>query len=161
MENEENQVDKNSQAIADINRKLYDLASDLRSTRDTARDALSIVIGVDGNNGLKSSMKTLTETVDRIKEDFLFLRETAHNYKELKGLILRFLFTGAFAFLFQLGGVIWFFSADHKSNENISVQIKEMAQDIKQNQRENMQRDVVDAKTAEQLKELLEKINEK
>jgi hypothetical protein len=147
----------NDAALAEINRKIYDLSIELRNTRDIARDALASVIGIDGNNGLKSSMKTLTDTVDRMKEDFLFLRETAHNYKELKGLILRFLFTGSFAFLFQLGGVVWFFSADHKSNENISEQIRLMASDVRQMQKDNTQRDIVDAQTVDKLKEILNK----
>jgi hypothetical protein len=139
--------------ISDITRKISDIERDLRDTRDMARDTLHIAIGVDGNNGLRSAIKSLADTVEKIKEDFLFLRETAHNYRELKALILRFLFTGSFAFLFQLGGVIWFFSADHKSNEQLKDQVKEIATDIKQIQKENMARDVIEHETLDKLKE--------
>jgi sulfur transfer protein SufE len=87
---------------------------------------------VDGSNGLRSAITALATTVEKIKDDFLFLKETAHNYRELKAMILRFLFTGSFAFIFQLGGVIWFFSSDHRSQEELTRQVVEIAKDIKE-----------------------------
>jgi undecaprenyl pyrophosphate synthase len=140
--------------MSDINKKISDIERELRDTRDMARDTLHIAIGVDGNNGLRSAIKSLADTVEKIKEDFLFLRETAHNYRELKALILRFLFTGSFAFLFQLGGVVWFFSADHKSNENLNTQVREIASDIKQIQKENMSRDIIEHEALDKLNEV-------
>jgi hypothetical protein len=123
----------------DLKLKIRDLEMELRDTRDMARDTLHIAIGVDGKNGLRASITELADTVSTIKEDFLFLRETAHNYKELKHIILRFLLTGIFAFIFQLGGIVWFFSADHKAQEDLSGKVAEIAVDIKQLQHETKQ----------------------
>jgi len=130
--------------FSSLQNKIVELERDLRDTRDMARDTLHIAIGVDGSNGLRSAITALATTVEKIKDDFLFLKETAHNYRELKSMILRFLFTGSFAFIFQLGGVIWFFSADHKSTQDLNKSVADIATDIKQMQKENVMRDAVD-----------------
>ena len=132
-----------------LQNKIVELERDLRDTRDMARDTLHIAIGVDGSNGLRSAITALATTVEKIKDDFLFLKETAHNYRELKAMILRFLFTGSFAFIFQLGGVIWFFSADHKSTQDLNKSVADIAVDIKQIQKENVSRDAVNKEILE------------
>jgi len=122
--------------------KIVELERDLRDTRDMARDTLHIAIGVDGSNGLRSAITALANTVEKIKDDFLFLKETAHNYRELKAMILRFLFTGSVAFIFQLGGVIWFFSADHQAQEVLVKQVGDIAIDIKNIQKNENQKNI-------------------
>ena len=111
--------------IEELRGKIKALEQELRDTRDMSRDTLHIAIGVDGKNGLRSAVAELSGTVHKIKEDFLFLRETAHNYKELKALIGKFLLSGVFAFIFQLGGIIWFFSKEHTGQEQITAQMNE------------------------------------
>lgn len=112
--------------IEELRSKIRGLEVELRDTRDMARDTLHIAIGVDGKNGLRAAINELSGTVNKIKEDFLFLRETAHNYKELKSMIGRFLLSGVFAFIFQLGGIIWFFSKEHAGQEQIATQVQEV-----------------------------------
>jgi len=112
--------------LEDLRHKVKDLEIELRDTRDMARDTLHIAIGVDGKNGLRAAINELSGTVNKIKEDFLFLRETAHNYKELKSMIGKFLLSGVFAFIFQLGGIIWFFSKEHAGQEQIAAQVQEV-----------------------------------
>lgn len=112
--------------IEELRNKIKTLEIELRDTRDIARDTLHIAIGVDGKNGLRAAINELSGTVNKIKEDFLFLRETAHNYKELKAMIGKFLLSGVFAFIFQLGGIIWFFSKEHAGQEQIAQQVQEV-----------------------------------
>ncbi len=132
---------KENAALEELRGKIRSLELELRDTRDIARDTLHIAIGVDGKNGLRSAINDLAGTVDRIKEDFMFLRETAHNYKELKTIIMKFLLTGVFAFIFQLGGIVWFFSSDHRAQEDMSHKVSEIAADIKQLQLHDHQKD--------------------
>ncbi len=112
--------------IEELRVKIKTLEIELRDTRDMARDTLHIAIGVDGKNGLRAAINELSGTVNKIKEDFLFLRETAHNYKELKSMIGKFLLSGVFAFIFQLGGIIWFFSKEHSGQVQIAQQVQEV-----------------------------------
>lgn len=112
--------------IEELRSKIRGLEVELRDTRDMARDTLHIAIGVDGKNGLRAAINELSGTVNKIKEDFLFLRETAHNYKELKSMIGKFLLSGVFAFIFQLGGIIWFFSKEHAGQVQIAQQVQEV-----------------------------------
>jgi hypothetical protein len=132
---------KEQAILEELRNKIRTLEVELRDTRDMARDTLHIAIGVDGKNGLRSAISELAGTVDRIKEDFMFLRETAHNYRELKNIILKFLLTGVFAFIFQLGGIVWFFSSDHRAQEDLAKQVGEIATDIKQLQKNGHQKD--------------------
>jgi hypothetical protein len=119
------------EAIETLRDRIQQLEHELRDTRDMARDTLHIAIGVDGKNGLRSAISELSVTVYKIKEDFLFLRETAHNYKELKGLIGKFLLSGVFAFIFQLGGIIWFFSAEHVGQQQMVRDMSEVSGKLK------------------------------
>jgi hypothetical protein len=119
------------EAIETLRDRVQHLEQELRDTRDIARDTLHIAIGVDGKNGLRSAISELSVTVYKIKEDFLFLRETAHNYKELKGLIGKFLLSGVFAFIFQLGGIVWFFSAEHVGQQQMVRDMSEVAGKLK------------------------------
>lgn len=119
------------EGLDELRNKIRTLEIELRDTRDMARDTLHIAIGVDGKNGLRAAINELSGTVGKIKEDFLFLRETAHNYKELKAMIGKFLLSGVFAFIFQLGGIIWFLSADHTSQSNIEKQVTEITSKLK------------------------------
>ena len=112
--------------IEELGSKIKTLELELRDTRDMARDTLHIAIGVDGKNGLRAAINELSGTVNKIKEDFLFLRETAHSYKELKAMIGKFLLSGVFAFIFQLGGIVWFFSKEHAGQEQIAQQVQEV-----------------------------------
>jgi hypothetical protein len=112
--------------LEELRVKIKSLEIELRDTRDMARDTLHIAIGVDGKNGLRAAINELSGTVNKIKEDFLFLRETANNYKELKAMIGKFLLSGVFAFIFQLGGIVWFFSAEHTQQQTIAKQVDEM-----------------------------------
>ena len=119
------------EAIENLREKVQQLEHELKDTRDMARDTLHIAIGVDGKNGLRSAISELSVTVYKIKEDFLFLRETAHNYKELKSIIGKFLLSGMLAFLFQLGGVVWFFSKEHVGQEQIARDMADMTLKLK------------------------------
>ncbi len=119
------------EAIENLREKVHQLEHELKDTRDMARDTLHIAIGVDGKNGLRSAISELSVTVYKIKDDFLFLRETAHNYKELKSIIGKFLLSGMFAFLFQLGGIVWFFSKEHVGQEQIAHDMAEMVLKLK------------------------------
>jgi hypothetical protein len=118
--------------LEELEVKIGHIEKELRDTRDIARDTLHIAVGVDGKNGIRGSLRDLTHSVNKIKEEFLFLRETANNYKELKGTIGRFLLTSLLAFVIQFAGVIWFFANEHNAKENIKVQIIEIVEDIKQ-----------------------------
>jgi len=119
------------EGFEELRAKIRTLELELRDTRDMARDTLHIAIGVDGKNGLRAAINELSGTVGKIKEDFLFLRETAHNYKELKAMIGKFLLSGVFAFIFQLGGVIWFISAEHTSQANIENKVGDITNKLK------------------------------
>jgi hypothetical protein len=131
---------KERAVLDELRNKVRSLELELRDTRDMARDTLHIAIGVDGKNGLRSAISELAGTVDRIKEDFMFLRETAQNYKELKTIIMKFLLTGVFAFIFQLGGIVWFFSSDHRAQEDMAQKMTEIANDLKQFQANERQK---------------------
>jgi hypothetical protein len=122
----------NKDTLEELEVKIGHIEKELRDTRDIARDTLHIAIGVDGRNGIRGSLNDLTTSVDRIKEEFLFLRETANNYKELKGTIGRFLLTSLLAFVIQFAGVIWFFANEHNAKENIKIQITAIIEDVKQ-----------------------------
>jgi len=124
--NAQDMEDIQNSHIEDLKAKINSLELELRDIRDMARDTLHIAIGVDGKNGLRAAITELSGTVDKIKEDFLFLRETAHNYKELKAMIGKFLLSGVLAFVFQLGGIIWFFSKEHAGQQQITQQVQEV-----------------------------------
>jgi hypothetical protein len=124
--NAQDREDVQNAHIEDLKNKIKSLELELRDIRDMARDTLHIAIGVDGKNGLRAAITELSGTVDKIKEDFLFLRETAHNYKELKAMIGKFLLSGVLAFVFQLGGIIWFFSKEHAGQAQIAQQVQEV-----------------------------------
>lgn len=129
--NAQDREDVQNAHIEDLKNKIKSLEMELRDIRDMARDTLHIAIGVDGKNGLRAAITELSGTVDKIKEDFLFLRETAHNYKELKAMIGKFLLSGVLAFVFQLGGIIWFFSKEHAGQQQIDQQVQEVFTKLK------------------------------
>jgi hypothetical protein len=120
----------NNLQVAEIRYKIKTLEHELRDTRDIARDTLHIVVGVDGKNGIRGTLRDVNTSVNKIKEDFLFLRETANNYKELKGTIGRFLLTSSLAFVLQFAGVIWFFAREHVVVEQLTVQLKKVIEDV-------------------------------
>lgn len=129
--NAQDREDAQNSNIEDLKNKIKSLELELRDIRDMARDTLHIAIGVDGKNGLRAAITELSGTVDKIKEDFLFLRETAHNYKELKAMIGKFLLSGVLAFVFQLGGIVWFFSKEHAGQQQIALQVQEVFSKLK------------------------------
>jgi hypothetical protein len=129
--NAQDKEDVQNAHIEDLKNKIKSLELELRDIRDMARDTLHIAIGVDGKNGLRAAITDLSGTVGKIKEDFLFLRETANNYKELKVMIGKFLLSGVLAFVFQLGGIIWFFSKEHAGQQQLTIQVNEVFSKLK------------------------------
>jgi hypothetical protein len=116
----------------ELEAKITRIEQELKSTRDIARDTLHIAIGVDGRNGIRGSLNDLTHSVSKINEDFLFLRETANNYKELKGTIGRFLLSSLLAFVIQFAGIIWFFANEYATKENLKLQILSVLEDVRE-----------------------------
>jgi len=129
-ENSNNSLTYKDLQVAEIRYKIKTLENELKDTRDIARDTLHIVVGVDGKNGIRGTLYDVNTSVNKIKEDFLFLRETANNYKELKSTIGKFLLTSSLAFVLQFAGVVWFFAREHASVEHLTVQIKKVIEDI-------------------------------
>lgn len=102
---------------ADTNQNMKTLEESIQEIRDMARDVMHISVGVDGRNGLRGSMHTLTEQVHVLVKEFNFLRQTADSYMEMRSFVLKFFATAAFGLFLQFAGAIWYFSGQHQQQQ--------------------------------------------
>jgi len=113
-----------------VQEQLRGLERSVLDIRDMARDAKHISVGVDGQNGLRGSIATLTKDVNSMTQDFNFLRQTANNYTETKNLLLRLFVTSAVAVIVQFGGAVWFVSSLHSKQESIREDLNRVIRHI-------------------------------
>jgi hypothetical protein len=109
--------DKLTSISTETSDSIKDLENSVTIIRDMARDAMHISVGVDGKNGLRGSISTLSEQVNVLVKEFAFLRQTADSYVEMKNLILKFFTTAAVGLFFQFAAAIWYFSGQHQQQQ--------------------------------------------
>ena len=113
-----------------VQEQLRGLERSVLDIRDMARDAKHISVGVDGQNGLRGSIASLTRDVNSMTQDFNFLRQTANNYTETNNLLLRLFVTSAVAVIIQFGGAVWFVSSLHSKQESIREDLNRVIRHI-------------------------------
>jgi hypothetical protein len=123
--------------LENLENKVNQIEQELKQTADIAIKTWHVSVGVDGKNGIRGSLNDLTLSVNKIKEDFLFLRETANNYNEIKSGIGKFLLGSSLAFIIQFAGVIWFFAVDHTEKEHLTHKIEAVIKDVENFKKDN------------------------
>lgn len=128
--------EKLEEISTETNDGLKSLESSVASVRDMARDAMHISVGVDGKNGLRGSISTLSEQVHVLVKEFSFLRQTADSYVEMRQMVLRFFATAAIGLLAQFAAAIWYFSAQHAQQEALRQDLNKVLSYIDKQQQE-------------------------
>ena len=108
-----------SNMTLETNETLKALEAAVSSVRDMARDAMHISVGVDGRNGLRGSIASLSEQMAVLVKEFGYLKETAHSYVEMKELVMKFFATAAVGLFFQFAAAIWYFSGQHQQQQSM------------------------------------------
>jgi hypothetical protein len=119
---------------ADTHENIKALEQSIASVRDMARDVMHISVGVDGRNGLRGSIASLSEQVQVIVKEFSFLRETANSYVEMKSTVLKFFTTAAIGLFFQFAAAIWYFSGQHQQQEALKADLNKVLAYIEKQQ---------------------------
>jgi hypothetical protein len=95
------------------------LEKTVNEIRDNARDVMHIAVGVDGRNGLRGSIDTLSANVNNVIRDFEFLKNAANNYNETKSVLLKMFATSAIAVIFQLMAGVWYIATEHNKQQTM------------------------------------------
>jgi hypothetical protein len=126
--------DKISSISSETADSIKSLEHSVINIRDMARDAMHISVGVDGKNGLRGSMATLSEQVSVVAKEFGFLRQTADSYVEMRSIILKFFTTASIGLFFQFAAAIWYFSGQHQQQEALKADLNKVLAYIEKQQ---------------------------
>jgi hypothetical protein len=123
----------------DTGESIKSLETSVAAIRDMARDAMHISVGVDGKNGLRGSIATLSEQVNVLVKEFSFLRRTADSYMEMRDLVIKFFATAAIGLLAQFAGAVWYFSGQHQQQQSLKEDLNKVLIYIDKQQESNKQ----------------------
>jgi hypothetical protein len=103
----------------DTREQFKSLDKSLLEIREMARDAKHISIGVDGKNGLRGAIQTLSDNVGNITSEISVIKHSTHSYEETRGFLGRLVIACMSTVLIQIGAAMWFISSHSAKQEAI------------------------------------------